>query len=121
MIVDFFIGIIIAALAGLGVGGGGLLVLYLVFVKNMEQLSAQGINLLFFIAAACSSLFYHRKKRRIDYRLCVMLAVFGVVGAVIGSIIAHSVEPLLIRKIFGWLLVGSGVVTLFGEVGKRRK
>ena len=38
-----------ALLAGMGVGGGGLLVLYLVFIKDMGQTMAQGLNLVFFI------------------------------------------------------------------------
>ena len=35
---DFIIALITSALAGTGVGGGGLLVIYLTLVKDMEQL-----------------------------------------------------------------------------------
>ena len=56
--IDFFAGVLIASLAGMGIGGGGLLVLYLVFVKGAEQLGAQGLNLVFFICAAASSVMW---------------------------------------------------------------
>ena len=113
MMVDVFASAIIAALAGMGVGGGGLLVLYLVFVKNMEQVEAQGINLVFFICAAVSAMFYHIRKRRIDLRLTAYLCVFGLVGAVAGAVTASVLEPDTVRRIFGWMLIISGGAVLF--------
>lgn len=115
MIVDVIAGIFISILSGMGVGGGGLLVLYLVFIRNMEQPSAQGLNLLFFIAASFSALIYHFKKRKIDKRLLLLLIIPGIIGAVLGSLLANVIDPLLIRKIFGWLSVISGMVVLFSK------
>ena len=40
---------LIAVLSGLGVGSGGLLVIYLTLVEKVPQLTAQGTNLIFFI------------------------------------------------------------------------
>ncbi len=113
MILDIIAGIFISTLSGMGIGGGGLLVLYLVFIRNMAQPSAQGLNLLFFIAASLSALIYHFKKRKIDKKLLILLIIPGFLGAVIGSITANAIDPLLIRKIFGWLSVISGAVVLF--------
>ena len=48
VILQFLIGILIASLAGMGVGGGGLLVIWLIFIANMSAPTAQGINLVFF-------------------------------------------------------------------------
>lgn len=116
---DFVIGVLIAALAGMGVGGGGLLVLYLVFVKDMAQLDAQGINLVFFVFAALSSLLYHIRKRKIRWKLVMMVIGVGVVGAYFGAKTAATFEPLVLRRCFGWLMMLSGVIVLFGgEIGK---
>ena len=46
---------IIALLSGMGIGSGGLLVIYLTLLEKVPQLTAQGINLLFFIFASASS------------------------------------------------------------------
>lgn len=119
--IDFIVGVIVATLSGMGVGGGGLLVLYLVFVKSFGQLEAQGLNLLFFIAACGSSLSFHIRKRKIDYRLCLYLVVGGTLGAVLGSITAQEMDPMIVRKVFGWLLVLSGIITLFGREKKNKK
>ena len=56
IVIDILAGILIGTLTGMGIGGGGLLVIYLTAVRGMPQLSAQGCNLLFFIFAASASL-----------------------------------------------------------------
>ena len=48
------IGIILGFLAGLGVGGGSLLILWLTLVINMDPIIARILNLMFFITAAGS-------------------------------------------------------------------
>ena len=47
--IDIFAGFFAAMLSAMGVGGGGLLVIYLTEILGMEQRCAQGINLLFFL------------------------------------------------------------------------
>lgn len=110
---DYLAGMLIAALAGMGVGGGGLLVLYLVFVKDMSQLEAQWINMVFFIFASTSALLWHRKKRNINWKLSLLLIALGITGAFLGAITANIISPKITRKIFGWLMVISGSITLF--------
>ena len=118
-IIDFFAGVVIAVLAGMGIGGGGLLVLYLLFVREMGQVASQGINLVFFICAGIASLVYHKRKRRINVRLMLFLIVFGVVGAITGAYCASVIDPEIIRKIFGWLLIISGISVVFKKEKKR--
>ena len=48
-IIDTVVAFFASALAAMGVGGGGLLVIYLTLVRATEQISAQGINLFFFL------------------------------------------------------------------------
>ena len=112
---DFAVGVLTAALAGMGVGGGGLLVLYLVLIKEMEQISAQGINLVFFIVASAVAFLYNRKKRSINYRLCVLLIICGAVGAFAGALTANVLDPQIVRKVFGWLLIISGIYALLSD------
>lgn len=111
-ILDFIASACIAAMAGLGIGGGGLLIIYLTLVKHMPQLPAQGINLLFFLFASGSSLIIHFKQKRINWKLLVILAPLGVIGAVAGSYVAKLISPWLIRRIFAGLLVISGIIEL---------
>ena len=109
---DFVAGVIIAALAGMGIGGGGLLVLYLVFIKNMEQLEAQGLNLVFFICASLTALLYHKRKREINKKAAAVMMGTGTLGAVVGAMTASALEGQTVRKLFGWFLIAAGAVVV---------
>ena len=109
---DFIVGFITSLLSGMGVGGGGLLVIYLVLVKGLAQYTSQGINLAFFICSSAAALTVHFIKRNINLRLAAYLILFGALGAVLGSIAASYVSPETARGIFGVFLLISGLISL---------
>lgn len=112
-IFDFLAALITASLAGMGVGGGGLLVLWLIFVTGTDQLSAQGINIIFYIFASSASLFVHIKNRKLPVAAIITLALFGAAGAVGGCILAEAIKAELLRRLFGGLLAAAGAFVLF--------
>lgn len=76
-----------SGLAGsLGLGGGGVLVLYLVLALGMPQLKAQGINLLFFIPCAVLSSIVYSFKKLIDWKSVLLFAAGGLPGVLLGSL-----------------------------------
>ena len=103
---------IIALLSGMGVGSGGLLVIYLTLIEGIPQLTAQGINLLFFLFAAASSLLLHVTQRRIYIGAVLILSLGGIIGSLAGSYLAANLPAALLGKIFGVTLVISGVLSL---------
>ena len=110
---DFFVGFLTAILSGLGIGGGGLLVIWLVLVKGGEQLASQGINLVFFLFSSSAAMIVHLMKRRINWPLVGYMTSLGILGALLGSVLTKSIAPEIIRVAFGVLLIISGTVTLF--------
>ena len=48
------VGVILGVLAGLGVGGGTLLILWLTLIADTASVTARAINLMFFLVAAGS-------------------------------------------------------------------
>jgi uncharacterized membrane protein YfcA len=110
---DMLVGYAVAVLSGLGIGGGGLLVIFLVFFKELSQIGAQGINLLYFVVSSTAALCVHAIKRRIPWKFVLMMASVGVVGAYLGSLLALDTDPLIIRKLFGAMLTVSGIIALF--------
>ena len=115
---DFIVALITSALAGTGVGGGGLLVIYLTLVKNTEQLKAQGINIAFFIAGALTSMIVHFQKRHLNIPLMLLIGVLGMIGSMLGSLLAGKIGSGLIQKAFGFMLAASGMKTFFTKVKK---
>ena len=112
---DFIVGFAVSVLSGLGVGGGGLLVIWLVLAEGIGQLEAQGINLVYFLFSSGAAMLVHMAKRRLNFRLIAFLTFFGAVGAVLGSLTAGAADPEAVRKIFGWMLLISGAVALFRQ------
>jgi uncharacterized membrane protein YfcA len=99
-------------LSGLGVGGGGLFVIYLSFFSELEQLQIQGINLAFFLFCATSALAVHVFRRKIFGTAVIVMSLSGIIGALAGTFVSGIVSQLLLRKLFGMLLVISGLISL---------
>ncbi len=115
-LLNFFAGLLAAVLASMGVGGGGLLVIYLVLALGTEQIKAQGINLIFFLCASLFSLPFHIKAKRINLRTVAVFAPAGAIGAYLGCRLGLSADPLYLRMAFGILIIFAGTLTLFREL-----
>lgn len=112
MIVTVISSFFIALLSGLGVGGGGLFVVFLNLFTDTPQLTAQGINLLFFLFSSGSAVCVHLSKRQIFGTAVLVMALSGIVGAVVGSLLSSVIGQNILRKIFGIMLVVSGMMSL---------
>ena len=97
--VALIVGTILGFLAGLGTGGGSLLILWLTVILGMDTLTARTINLLFFLPAAFISTFCRWKQGRI---------VAGCIFAGIFSFIRMNWEMNVLKKLFGGLLLATG-------------
>ncbi len=100
-------------ISGMGIGGGVILIPLLVLFMNIDQHAAQGINLFYFLPTAAVALYVHIKNKNIDFRAAITLALFSLLGAAGGSLIAiYSPSPLL-KKMFAILLFAMGLYELF--------
>ena len=105
----------VAVLSGLGVGGAGLFVTYLVFARKTPQLAAQGLNLLFFLFSSASALAVHIFRTPLLYKCLLFLIPFGLVGSFCGAYLAVLLPQALLRRLFGVLLILSGALALFSR------
>ena len=112
MLLDSIVSFLVAVLSGLGVGSGGLLVIYLTLLDGMPQLRAQGINLVFFLFSAGASMLAHLSRRKLIFPLCILLITAGLPGALMGATLASLLPAALLRKLFGAFLVAAGLMTL---------
>lgn len=115
----FIISLIIAALSGMGVGGGSLLVIYLTLFEGTEQIVAQGANLAFFIIAATASTVFNAKKRKILWSTTLIISLVGMIAAYFGALVTGAIDPTLLRRIFGGTLVMGGIASLVSSVRQR--
>ncbi len=117
----FIVPFIIAVLSGMGLGGGGLLVIYLTLFENTEQIIAQGANLAFFIIAATASTVINTKNKSIRWKTTLIMSAAGIFGAILGTYLAGATDPEILRKIFGGMLIFGGVSSLFSSFVKLKQ
>ena len=113
LMLDLLVSLLIGMLAGLGVGSGGILMVYLTAADGMSQLAAQGLNLATFVFALGAALVVHLHRRQLSLPILLFILVFGAAGALCGSLLARVVEAGVLRMALGGLLLLMGGVALF--------
>lgn len=111
--VMIFIGSIFGFLSGLGVGGGSLLMLWLTLVIGMEHSVARSINLLFFIPSAITASVFRWKQGALNIKKVLPAIIGGCVSAACLSLISKQLDITLLKKLFGILLLLTGLRELF--------
>lgn len=106
-------GLLTGVISGFGIGGGSLLILYLTMVAGMEQYTAGGVNLLYFIFCAPAALISHIRNRLVDWKTVVLCTLTGTVTSIGAALAASAMDVHLLRRLFGALLVYIGIKELF--------
>ena len=86
----------------LGVGGGIIIVPALVFFMGFSQHMAQGtsISILMFPVVIMAAMQYY-KNGYVDVKVVLVMLLFFVAGAYLGSLISISLPDKVLRKVFG--------------------
>lgn len=111
--------ILLSALAGMGVGSGGLYLLWLKEGAGYEAQTAFFINLLFFIFALTPATVIHLRKKRIDLRFLLEISLFGIPGVLIGRMLEKQISQTVLSLFLALLLIFSGVFVLI--ISKKTK
>jgi hypothetical protein len=107
---EILFGVIAGIVSGTGMGGGTILIFLLSMFMGIEQHTAQAINLVFFIPTSISAIIINFKNKNIDLKLALIISFFGVIGAILGSIISMNMDMKILKKAFGVFL---GAVTIY--------
>ena len=103
------VGTVLGILAGLGVGGGSLLMIWLTMVLGMGQNTARSMNLLFFIPSAVIASIFRLRQKSLPIKSIFPALLSGPVGAAAASWIGLQLDTALLRKGFGLLLLCTGL------------
>lgn len=103
------VGTALGFLSGLGVGGGSLLILWLTLVLGMDHSAARGINLVFFLPSAAIACFFRWRQGKLEPKLVLPGILAGCLGAAAFSRLGTHLELSLIKKLFGGLLLFTGI------------
>lgn len=102
-------GVVIGALSALfGIGGGGVMVPFMVLLLAMDQHTAEGTSLLVIIPTAIAGVLAHRRQDYVSFKHAAFLALGGVGGAYAGAAFAQEIEAETLQAIFGVFVLITG-------------
>lgn len=117
----FLCGFATSILSAWGVGGGTLLLLVMTLFLGVDQRTAQGVNLLFFLPTAAAALLFHWKQGYLDRPTLKSALPWAVALALAGAWIATAVDVDILRRPFGIYLLASGAAMLWPRGGRSEK
>lgn len=112
---------ILGFLSGIGIGGGSLLILWLTLIENVPQNTARMINLLFFFPSACIACLFRWKQGNLNWKTILPAIICGCVSAAIFSWFSTKIDLELLKKMFGGLLLFTGLRELLYKAKKPQR
>ena len=109
-IVGVVVGVIAGIASGLaGVGGGVVMVPAMTELMGLAQSVAQGTSLVAILFTSVSGTIVNVRNRRADLRSAAVIGIAGVFSVRLGSSLALSLDQVVLRRLFGILVLVSGV------------
>ena len=105
-IIGFFAGFVGALL---GLGGGVVMVPFLIIILGTEFHVAKMVSLFAMIPKCILATYEHWKLGNIDFRMGITLGVMGVIGAVLGSALSEYIDTTILIIIFAIFLFVSSI------------
>lgn len=115
------VGAVLGFLAGIGVGGGSLLILWLTLVLNVSSAAARSINLLFFIPSALIACFFRWKQGVLKWKTLLPAILAGCISAGVLSWVSCILDTGLLKKAFGVLLLLTGIREILYKPKKKQR
>lgn len=97
-----------------GLGGGFLMVPYLLFMGFSSE-KAVGTSFLAILAISVSALIAHNKLSNVDYKIGILLGIGGILGAQVGARLVEHVSTAQFKRIFAFVLFGLALYLFFKE------
>lgn len=107
---EIITGLISGTISGTGMGGGTILILVLSIFLGVEQHTAQATNLVFFVPTSIAAIIISIKSKLIEWKIGLILAISGIIGAIIGANISAILDVNSLKRYFGIFL---GIIAIY--------
>lgn len=114
-------GVLVGGLSGLlGVGGGLVMVPFMVLVLVIGQHAAEGTSLLVIVPTAAFGVLAHRRSGYVLFRPAAFVAFGGIAGSSAGAALALEVAADRLETIFGVFVILIGALLILQGARPRR-
>lgn len=110
---------VLGFLAGVGVGGGSLLILWLTLVLGVDHPQARILNLLFFLPSAIVASLFRWRQGTLHIKKVLPAIITGCIAAGVFSYISNVIDVSMLKKLFGILLLLTGIRELLYKPKKQ--
>ena len=93
-------GFLSGLIGGLGLGGGGVLLLYLTLFTDATQQQAGGINLLFFLPVGAFAIAVYAFKKQIEWKTVFKMWTGGAIGVALGAFLSSHIDTEILSNFF---------------------
>jgi len=122
IVVTIVMGVLTGMLsATMGVGGGIVVIPFMLFVLESSQHVAEGTSLVVIVPTALAATVAHLKNRLLVTDGLWLLIGGGVLGAVAGALVALQMDAEVLQKIYAALALYLSYRFLFGNAIARRQ
>lgn len=102
-------GSVLGFLAGIGIGGGSLLIIYLTLILGMPHPQARILNLLFFLPSSIICTLFRWRQGNLDLPKVLPAIICGCIAAGAFSYIGSHLDISVLKKLFAFLLLLTGI------------
>lgn len=115
------VGLLVGMMSAMfGVGGGVVMVPFIVLVLGESQHLAEGTSLLVMIPTALVGVIAHHRRGFVSFRTGALVGLPGIAGALTGAWVAHQIDPSTLQVYFGVFTVLVGIRVLRDGIRKRQ-
>ncbi len=111
----------IAGFINVMAGGGSLLTMPALIFLGLPPAVANGTNRIAILASNAVAVENFRRKDYFDWRTGLLLGVFAIAGALVGSNLAVELPPQVFTKILSVIMIAVLAATLFGNIKQKAK
>lgn len=117
----FLISIFSGVFAGMGMGGGTLLIPALTLILGTNQLIAQSINLLVFIPASIVAIVIYSRRKQVDFKGGLVIAIPAAIVSGVAAFFAVKIDSEILTIIFGSFIALIGIIQIIIFIIKKIK
>ncbi len=111
------IGLVAGILSGvMGVGGGVIMIPLMILLLGFNQHQAQGTSLaVLAVPVTFLAAYNYYNEGFVNWKYAAVIAVFFVIGGVVGSKFAVKIDQKTLKRIFGAILLVISIRMLWGK------
>ena len=119
--IEILTGFVSGIVSGTGMGGGTILILCLSIFLGIDQKIAQATNLIFFIPTSIAAIYVNIKEGNINFKIAKIVIFWGIIGAIIGALVAQKIDVNLLKKLFGVFLAFISIHEIYTLIKEYKK